>query len=135
MSKLNSNIRCIEIGQGGNPTPDRQVWIVTLDVLKSGRNKLPLLRIRPLNSNIRCIEILFSQTLTSFLSRWIVTLDVLKFIEICNIELTTLLNSNIRCIEMYIKDNLEITPYVLNSNIRCIEIMYTKPTLHLLSVE
>ena len=122
MSKLNSNIRCIEMWQGCNPTPDRQGWIVTLDVLKSGRNKLPLLRIRPLNSNIRCIEILFSQTLTSFLSRWIVTLDVLKCIlkiilrlhlmcwivtldvlKLCIPNphfIFSLLNSNIRCIEM-----------------------------------
>ena len=53
--KLNSNIRCIEIRKMCNNATRKYRWIVTLDVLKYGKDYLKDVR-KALNSNIRCIE-------------------------------------------------------------------------------
>ena len=75
---LNSNIRCIEMGNNDAAILASRGWIVTLDVLKYVITS-SITGINALNSNIRCIEIR------------LITAPVI---------FPSLLNSNIRCIEI-----------------------------------
>ena len=58
---MNSNIRCIEMGNNDAAILASRGWIVTLDVLKYNKSCRPL----------------------QFLAGWIVTLDVLKCLIGC----------------------------------------------------
>ena len=97
---LNSNIRCIEMGNNDAAILASRGWIVTLDVLKYVITS-SITGINALNSNIRCIEIING-----------------AFIAVPNWKL----NSNIRCIEIVCRRKYKVWLLSLNSNIRCIEI-------------
>ena len=119
---LNSNIRCIEMGERQLNYKDMVSWIVTLDVLKFKFRLLVLLHRFQLNSNIRCIEIKVIIFSWHRLKSWIVTLDVLKFVSAYYKNSSRISWIVTLDVLKFIRCNVSIIAVQLNSNIRCIEI-------------
>ena len=75
---LNSNIRCIEMGNNDAAILASRGWIVTLDVLKYNKSCRPLQFLVGWIVTLDVLKSLMELLLLYRIGSWIVTLDVLK---------------------------------------------------------